>query len=57
MRQQELLKKLMRTLKENGTVEELADLTIKVAKELPLASTPLSLQAFQANNLRKPIKR
>lgn len=57
MPQQELPRKLMRMLKESGTVEEQADLIIKVAKELPKVSTPLSLQAFQASNLRKPTKR
>ena len=57
MPQQELPRKLMRMLKESGTVEELADLIIKVAKELPKVSTPLSLQVFQASNLRKPTKK
>lgn len=57
MPQQELPRKRRKMLKASGTAEELADLIIKVAKELPLASTPLSLQVFQASSLRKPIKR
>lgn len=57
MPQQELPRKLMKILKASGTAEELADLIIKVARELPLASTPQSLRVFQASSLRKPIKR